>query len=181
MSAQVRDLTCWRGALKRRTWVSWWTAGHPGARSVPCWPERPMVSWGALKRECSTLVRLHLEYVSSSWLLSSRNEDILQMSELCNILYIPATDEWVKTVFYKCSLFWIHIRNNHKKKRLSVEVLQLSVTFQESKCQKYHWGMWPILNSGSKMFPHPLTGSALRRIKKSMHDFAAIQRSKITS
>lgn len=116
MSAQVRGLTCWRGALRRRTWVSWWTAGHPWARSVPCWPERPMISWGALKRECSTLVRLHLEYVSSSWLLSSRNEDILQMSELYNILYIPATDEWVKTVFYKCSLFWIHIRNNHKKK-----------------------------------------------------------------
>lgn len=41
-----------------------------------------------IKKRVLYLVRLHLEYMSSSGLPSSRNEDIiLQMSELYNILF----------------------------------------------------------------------------------------------
>ena len=42
--------TCWRAALWRGTWVSWWTTGWPCASSVPWLPRRPMGSWGASRR-----------------------------------------------------------------------------------------------------------------------------------
>jgi len=38
---------CWRAAVWRGTWVSWWTTGWPWASSVPWLPRRPMASWGA--------------------------------------------------------------------------------------------------------------------------------------
>jgi len=41
--------TCWRAALQRGTWVSWWTTGWPWASSVPWFPRRPMASWDALR------------------------------------------------------------------------------------------------------------------------------------
>jgi len=37
-------------ALWRKTWTSWWTVHWPRASSVPLWPRRPIVSWGALGR-----------------------------------------------------------------------------------------------------------------------------------
>ena len=43
------DMTCWKGALQRRIWGSWWMTGWPRASSVPWWPRRPMGSWDALK------------------------------------------------------------------------------------------------------------------------------------
>lgn len=43
-------LTCWKGALQRRTWVCWWTNGWPWASSIPLWTRRPMGSWGVITR-----------------------------------------------------------------------------------------------------------------------------------
>ena len=41
--------TCWRAAVWRGTWVSWWT-GWPWASSVPWLPRRPMAFWDSLGR-----------------------------------------------------------------------------------------------------------------------------------
>jgi len=37
-------MSCWRGALWRRTRECWWTTGWPWASSVPSLPRSPMVS-----------------------------------------------------------------------------------------------------------------------------------------
>ena len=47
-SSTGSGLTCWRAALWRGTWVSWWMTGWPWASSVPWLPRKPMASWGAL-------------------------------------------------------------------------------------------------------------------------------------
>ena len=44
-------LTCWRAALWRVTWVSWWRTSWPWASHVP-WLPRPMGSRGALGGVC---------------------------------------------------------------------------------------------------------------------------------
>ena len=39
--------TCWRAALQRGTWVSWWMTSWPWASSVPWLPRKLMGSWDA--------------------------------------------------------------------------------------------------------------------------------------
>ena len=43
-------LTCWKGALQRKTWLFCWATVWPWANSVPLWSRRPMASLGALQR-----------------------------------------------------------------------------------------------------------------------------------
>ena len=40
--------TCWRAALRRRTWECWWTTGWPWASSMPFLPRRLVGYWDAL-------------------------------------------------------------------------------------------------------------------------------------
>jgi len=85
----------WRGALQRRTWMSWWTESWPWVSSVLLWTKTSVVSWGALKKAwpagCGRRSSSALPWwghiwspVSSSGLLSSRERELLDRDRMRN-------------------------------------------------------------------------------------------------